>query len=429
MLTIKEKLLTKKKPSSLNSHQLNLVEKRKNYAEWDLLCSCCMATIANAEIIIKPNINWRYLLVLAAKHKVRALLFKGLKKHPNQSLIPKGVITRLKQVNLQIANNNLRQTGELIQLNEIFVKAGVQVVFYKGSVLASEAFKDLKAREYADIDLLVDPKDFSKIQAILEHRNYQAESTIPYSFFEKFSDQYHEYNFDYYENDKRIFHVEPHWTIGAKRYQIAFSLKDFSPFLIKKNIFGRELNTFTSEGMLLSVCLHHGGQDNWSSLKQISDVAAILQQFETAINWPQLIATAQKWRVINLLLLGLGLTQTLLKIKLPHIIEHKLDNSSVQRQVKKNALKLLENKPQSPPLSTILNRMKFHLALRQSPLTKLKIIYYHLLQIILPNDIDVAGKNLTKINYFWLSLSKPFRLFKTYLSFTNHHTHPTSKPQ
>lgn len=391
-----------------------MVEKT-NQPEWDLLCQCCIAAIGEHKFQIKKGIDWQQLWLLAVMHKVRVSLYEGLKKSLNPSLIPNAFLTKLKQINRQIANNNLQQTQELIQLNKVFTAAGITAIFYKGSILAVEAYKDLKAREYSDMDLLVDPLDFPKIQALLEARNYRPESQVPYSFFERFSDQYYEYNFDYYVNGQRRYHVEPHWTLGPKRYQIAFSLKDFSSFITQKKIFGRTLNTFTPEGILLSICLHHGGQDNWSSLKQISDVAAIIKQYDSQINWQMLLDTAKQWRVLNLLLLGLALAQTILETPLPALVQKKLNNSKIGRPLKKVVTKLKAKNEYQKDLSIILNRLKFHLALRASIITKLKILYYHFLQIILPNDSDVKGKNLSEINYFWLSLSKQIRLIKSYL--------------
>ncbi len=388
---------------------------KTNQLEWDLLCQCCIAAISENKFKIKEGIDWQQLWLLTAKHKVRVSLYEGLKKSLNPSLIPNAFINNLKQINRRIANNNLQQTQELIQLNNAFIAAGITVVFYKGSILAAEAYKNLKAREYSDMDLLVDTIDFPKIQTLLEARNYQAESQVPYSFFKKFSDQYYEYNFDYYENGQRRYHVEPHWTLGPKRYQIAFSLKDFSSFIIQKRIFGRTINTFTPEGKLLSICLHHGGQDNWSSLKQISDVAAIIKQFGTQINWQVLLDTARKWRVLNLLLLGLALAQSILETPLPALVQQQLGNPKVLRQHKKVIIKLKAKDEHQKDISIILNRLKFHLTLRASIITKLKILYYHFLQIIIPNDTDVVGKNLNEINYFWLSLSKQIRLIKSYL--------------
>ena len=63
----------------------------------------------------------------------------------------------------------------------------------------------------------------------------------------------------------------------------------------------------TPEVLLLSTCLHHSGKDQLRLLKQVSDIAAILQQFGAKLNWEKIQEIGIKWRVFNLILISLSL--------------------------------------------------------------------------------------------------------------------------
>jgi len=309
---------------------------------------------------------------------------------------------------------NLQQANELIKLQRLFQSSAIKVVPYKGSILALEAYSELGLREASDIDLLINPADFKKIQQLLLARNYQVELDVSYDFFKKYNTQYYEYNFDYYKNGQRLFHVEPHWLVGPKRHQIAFNLAEFEHLVAQKNILNTNFFSFTPEGLLLSTFLHHGGQDSWSSLKQIADLVAILNKFSDKIEWKSFFKLLDDWKITNLFLLGVGIAIRLFDINLNNHIAQQLNVSKITKLVNVKILQLVSSNKKKKATNAIFQHLWFNVRLRKYWSTKVKIIYYHFIQMLRPNIIDVKGKKLEEINMFWLMLKKPFRLINQF---------------
>jgi len=382
--------------------------------EWGLLCKYCELAIQGGKISHSrtESINWNNLFEIAKKNKVRPLLYKGINEAKHEQYIPTDLLTSLKKAVFDISIFNLRQTKELLQLQKLFKESALKVVPYKGSILALEAYGALNLREISDIDLLVNEPDFPTIQQLLLDRNYQTEMDVSYEFFKKYNTQYYEYNFDYYKNGQRVFHVEPHWLIGPKRHQIPFGLSDFKELLISKKFLNTDFTTFTPEGLLLSTVLHHGGQDSWSSLKQVADLVAIMNKFSSKIDWKSFFILLNDWKVTNLFLLGIGMAKNLFDITLPHFIEQQLKSSNINTSVKNKLIKLASFNKKYKPTNSIFQQIWFQVTIRKYWSTKLKVIYYHLIQMIRPNVLDVKGKEGKEINMFWLTLKKPFRLIQ-----------------
>jgi len=152
--------------------------------EFNFLLEVCKISISpnknDAPLNIYPpkNINWETVLKLANSHRVRPLLFLGLRKCENQNIFPTTIMERLKALSFQITTRNLIQTKELVRLFQLFKKHNINVIPYKGVILAKEAYQNLGAREFSDLDLLIDKKDFKKVKQILLEEQYQWMSII-----------------------------------------------------------------------------------------------------------------------------------------------------------------------------------------------------------------------------------------------------------
>jgi hypothetical protein len=178
----------------------------------------------------------------------------------------------------------------------------------------------------SDIDLLIKLEDFDLIKQVFSERGYVPSKAVPKQFENTFFKQNFEYNFDFFVDGKRRYHLEPHWEIGFKRWQTNLNFKDIYPFTRKKAFFGTQMSIPTPEGLLLTTRLHHGREERGDSLKYICDVAAILNTFEKELDWELLLSKADKLRVIYILLLGIGVAVKIFDISIPDHV-HKLTNS------------------------------------------------------------------------------------------------------
>ena len=391
--------------------------KKNNDLEWALLLDACTASIKKdkAEYALKISsadlIDWERIEKMASHHRVWPLLCEGILKSPDISNFPSTFLNTLKQQRLNIAGINLERTQEFIRLITLFNQNNIEVIPYKGLILGEVVYRDLGLRQFGDFDLLFHLKDHVKIDQLLRSRNYEHNSAKP-EIFEKNHKKYNcEYSYLSIQDNGLKFAVDLHWALGNKMHQLDIGYDVFKQLSSKQKLFDIDIYLLSPEGILLSTCLHHSGKEQFSELRYLCDVAAIFEQYQSIIDWNELLALSERLKVKNLLLFGLGVTAIFFDLNLSQEIQDALSNKKINKFIQVTADSFSE---EVVPKS-LLQRTYFHLALRSQWSTKLKVLYYSTLISILPNMEDLKGEELSKLVYWKLFLIKPFRLSKKYL--------------
>lgn len=360
------------------------------------------------------SIDWEDLLRLAARHRVRPLLYKGLMKWEHKATIPVTTITELKKWSFYFATKNLHNSKGLTQLIRTLREQEIEAIPLKGVILSNLAYQDLGVRESSDIDLLIRLEDYTKVKEILHTQGYQS-TEMPTQIEEIYLQYNCEQKFELFFEEKQIYNLDIHWLIGNKMQQLDKNYTDIIKLTTPANLFGIQTNLLTPEGLLLTTCLHHGGKERWRFLKNNCDLFAILKRYEQEIDWEKLLQQSHKLKVNNLLLLGLGITSHLFNIKLPSIVTKAIQRANLSTNIQQSLLALDQNINTKISAQTFLESMQYHLNLRASWVTKIKIFYYHIVQFIVPNTNDLNTQNLSTLNYWGLYLKKPFRLWEKYI--------------
>lgn len=360
--------------------------------EWNLLLKACQAAISATPINLTQNelegLDWNKLYAMIRAHKVTALFYKGLTTCPDLTLIPSSFQNKLKQQSLYFVTRNLKNSKELFRLIKLFEKERIEVIPYKGIVLADMAYQELGLRESSDIDILIQPDDFESIKAILIKEGYRPSFYLSRFLHQLFFKLYCEYNFDLYEGtilnrSTRQFHVEPHWVLGSKMYQTYIDYQTIHTLTAKGQILGTSINKLSPEGLLITTAVHHGGSDQWLHLKTVMDIATILQRFENELDWTLILKTCEKAKITNLVVLGLSLSQALFNSPLPNSVYELLSRKEIVEltQKRKEAFIHLTQRPHFA--NYFINRILFQWKLRKNWGTKFKVIYYHFIHALL----------------------------------------------
>lgn len=387
--------------------------------EWRLLVYLCkLGFVGRADPFTQSlsadHIDWNLFAQRARLHRVISLVHQGIAQWEDKHLVPQDTMDLLGQTRQQQSYKNMDHAKEMVQIVKLLAEKGVEAIPYKGVVLGQEAYGDIGIRKMSDIDLLVNLSDFSEIREVLLTREYVPAKHVPKEFEATFFRQNFEYNFDLYDGDQRKYHVEPHWKIGFRRWQTDLDFDDIKPLTVKKDFFGTEINMLTPEGLLLTTCLHHGGEDRWNSLKYICDVAAILFKFEKVMNWPLLLREVDKYRVTNIVLLGIGAAVSCFNAPIAEEIKPLISSRKIDAHVQKVNQELRQEE-QSANINTYFKDVGFHFSLRKSPVTKLKVLYYHFVQVFTPTIYDINDEKSTGKKYWWLFVTRPFRIWRTHI--------------
>lgn len=395
------------------------VEKGDKINEWGLLVFLCKLGFVQRDVdaysvLSLKNINWPVLIQYAKFHRVRSLVHQGIMHWSQKDDVPEDILGQLKNVHRQRSYTNLDHAKEMIQLIRLLTEKGVEVIPYKGVILGQEAYGNIGLRDMSDIDLLMNLSDFGVIRDVLLNRDYLPSKHVPEEFEANFFQQNFEYNFDLYEGEQRKYHVEPHWKIGFKRWQTDLDLGDIIPLTQKRSFFGTPVNMLTPEGLLITTCLHHGGEDRWNSLKYLCDVAAILFKFEKEIDWTLLLDECKKFKVTNIVLLGIGAARNTFEVPIPKSIKLLISSRKLKYHIKK-VDDQLKSDSRSANVITYFKDIGFHFSLRKSFSTKFKVLYYHFTQIFMPTIYDINDERSAGKKYWWLFISRPFRIWRTHV--------------
>ena len=118
-------------------------------------------TASRIHSLIGQNIDWRYLLERATHHRVIPLLYRGLLRS-RAGLVPDRVMAELAHQSAAIAARNLLLTAELIKLSEWLDSQQIRAIPYKGPTSAVVAYGNVGVRQFGDLDILVQPRDYLK---------------------------------------------------------------------------------------------------------------------------------------------------------------------------------------------------------------------------------------------------------------------------
>jgi len=385
---------------------------------WHALIYFCRLAIqkSNQNTSLRlEGINWDSLIRIAKRHKVCSLLFKGINKWTHKKEVPVAIFNKLKAINFRIIQHNLANTKELISLIKLFDANNIEVLPMKGIILSQQAYNDLGARQFIDIDLMIHEKDYFKAKALLLEEKYESR-TFPSILEEPYLKYRNEHSFFKINHGKRNSPIDLHWLFGNRTDQVNFSLEDFQSIVVTQNNFGINMKTFSPEGLLLATCLHHGGKDRWRILQHSCDMAAIITKYKKELDWSLILEVAEKLKTSRILYVGLGLIAAQFSITYPAIIQEKINLINIQKNINRH-LQIMPNSTQATLIKKnvvkhFFEPLSYHFFLRRYWSTKLKILYYHIIELFLPNLNDIEGKEISKIEYRLLFIKKPFRLFK-----------------
>lgn len=292
--------------------------------EVDLLL-CCARTQLNPAIVeqiqqlLNQEIDWHWLIQLAARQKILPLLYHSLtSNHISSATIPPHVLTTLQHHFYTNIQRNLFQTGALIKLLKILDTQGIPVIPFKGPILATAVYGNLALRRFNDLDIWVRSQDLAQVQSILEAEGYQM-----------MVDRNWEHSFCHPTTQVSI---DLHIALTPQRFPVALQFEQVRSRLQRVTLAGMAIPHFCPEDLLLILCIKWG-KDCWELkvyLAQLCDIAEVLRTYPD-LDWNWLIQQAQALGCERMLLFALSLTQAVLGIDLPApIVEPLITNSAIQ---------------------------------------------------------------------------------------------------
>ncbi len=247
--------------------------------------------------------SWQRVIQLAELHGVVPLI-AGI-ECPDIA-VPRPVREDLHQRMRRLAVRNLFLTGELHKIITALAAAGVRAIPFKGPTLAVEAYGDLSARQFLDLDILVAEREFAGAMEVLDRLQYRAVVPVPardvplrlrrcrqVSLLRNDGCVTVELHTDFFSGER---------TPGCDFDQLWQERKTVV-------VTGIGLPSLSREELLLCLSIH-GANHLWSRLGWICDLMGLLAN-DGPFDWPQVVHRAGERLLQRRLLVALQLVQLL----------------------------------------------------------------------------------------------------------------------
>jgi glycosyltransferase involved in cell wall biosynthesis len=350
----------------------------------DLLLACLRETVdpsrALAATLVTPDIDWTVLVRTALSHGVTPLLAHVLDRVASDR-VPGDIREAFRS---HFDDNRARTdllVGELITLLDVLAARGVIAIPFKGPSLGALAYGNPYLRRAGDLDLLVRTADLDVVCRALAEAGYreateretgQALSAAEHAAYRRYQCEYA------FVRVVDGLVVEPHWAIAPATWALPLDHERFWARRRTVALADRDVPGLALEDLLLVLSIH-GAKHQWTELRWICDLAALIAR-EPAIDWRDALDRARAQRSERMLLLGLGLAARVLGARLPALAQGRLDADGVARALVDDvAARLFRPEFRAAPPSR-LNR--FHFRVREHAADRLR---YAVKTITTPN--------------------------------------------
>ena len=375
--------------------------------EPELLLRCARTridetTAARIRELASGEIGWPGLRALAHQHRVMPLLYRSLYK-TCPDLATKDALGHLRQDYQANAAWNMLLKLELLKILDLFKQHGIDVIPFKGPILAKVVYGDLALRMMSDLDLLVRKEDVPSANALLQSEGFQPE--YPLEGFEQNANLQGPGACHFTGGDANI---DLHWKIAPRTFTFDFGQDGYCSRLDLVSIERREVRVLSIGDRLLMLC-GHGLRNAWSQIVMICDVAETIPHVSQQ-EWSQVFQRAKNLGSEDILHFGLGLARDLINVDLPENIQDQIRNGSnndfLVHQVKTRLIRETDTLFSGPWW------LRFQLQVRQNFMDKVKFL---LRLAMTPNVDDLARKRLPYNLSFMYLFHRAVRLIGKYV--------------
>jgi hypothetical protein len=236
-------------------------------------------------------VAWEEVFQAVCRNGLIALTYHYLKQRQDQSYPPppfKAWVQktyRINAINMALLYRQVHQT--LQALNE----TGVDYLVLKGPAVAHLVYSDPHLRPFRDLDLMVRERDWGAIHQQLLVLGFHPEQDLP-DPPPKLNPQSVVYELKYSHPESKLL-IEVHYDDLLNAGLAAREVEGFWKRAVPVEVEGVRLKTLSLEDQLLHLCMHahyHG----YVRLNWFSDIAFIVRNQATRLDWSCLLETAQR---------------------------------------------------------------------------------------------------------------------------------------
>lgn len=340
--------------------------------------------------------DWNYLFLLARRHAVLPLLYKGLE---NVDAVPDDFRAKLRDEFRKNATRNTLVAGELARLARLFEAEGLPLLAYKGPALAQQAFGDITLRRYIDLDVIVRHDDARRAGKLLLSLGYSKPEGLTESHEQFLLRRQHNLA---YTRDGGLMIVELHWEVAPAHFAAVPIGEAVWERATAVRLFGTQVRCPSPEDLLLALAVH-GTKHLWERLAWVCDVAALVNS-QADFDWSYVQRRAREARVERMLSLVLRLARGLAGAELPENLLNSSDDEALS-VLAEEVTAVMFSGAEYVPIGFVRN-VRFNLRARPGLRERLDYLRF----ILTPTDGDLSAVPLPAGMSFGYYLLRPLRL-------------------
>lgn len=359
--------------------------------------------------------DWHGIRRDAVRHGVLPICYsQGIRStHP---LHRKQVEEILKMDFLNTVRIGLGLTSELTAICTLFRKNHIDLLAYKGPLLALDVYGDIALRQYGDLDFFIRFEDSRRAIGLLEERGYtllHSITDLP-TLVSLQSTVRSTWEHALYHPERRLM-VELQPVVSNPTIAVLPTFDELWKYSIEINVWQNPVRGLSPEMLLLVLC-DHGCRHAWNRMIWLMDVAMLVRR--TSIDWGGLKALADQRGAMRMILVAMILANKILDVPIPHAVQEIIEGdrtvnnlADVYRERLLHAKDMEEN-PYDHFLTALLvanQRTGWRFRIHQ---------YLHLAQLAFsPTDKEHTLIPLSKNMQVLYRVIRPIRLLIKYLPF------------
>jgi hypothetical protein len=295
-------------------------------AEIQLLV-CCARTRVSPEIATRVReltsalLDWTSVLATARERCVVPLLVRNLQVAA-AGVVPESVAAQLESAARENAIRCLAHTSELIRIVDLLASRGIRTLPYKGPVIAAQAYQDISARQFEDLDVILFQRDIPAADEAIRTLGYEPRFAWLHS-----SNGHGVIPGEYtYLHVGRRTILELHTEATLRHSPVTAPLQEYFERAVSVDLGGKSVETFCAEDALIVYCVH-ATKDFWEKLIWLVDIAELLRSFSD-LDWDSVWRRSERLRAQRMVHLGLVLAAGILDAPLPREVRTRVEGDS-----------------------------------------------------------------------------------------------------
>lgn len=199
----------------------------------------------------------------------------------------------------------LLQFSELLRVQTRLRAEGIPMLFFKGQMLAQQAYGNLGLRSCFDLDLFVQESDVLQVKQVLAGLGYRPE--FPFLSHHEADLLRMECEYTFIRQDGQV-RIDLQWRPRARYFSFPVSSAALWSRAERVSLQGQEVDTFALNDLVLLLIVH-GAKHTWHRLEQVCALAALAHR-SPALDWPGIERAARDHGAARMLYVAVQLVVT-----------------------------------------------------------------------------------------------------------------------